>query len=167
MTQISINYAIVLYELGIEKRFLTDTVEIFQETDALMESLTSPVIPMHTKDCIIDKVFPKEIHSFLKVLCHYHNIDEIYEIAKAYKAYTNEKNGILSATLRYVDKPDEKQAEGMKAYLRNRFHKKEVVLQYEHCPQLIGGFVLQVGDIEIDRSVAGKIKQLQEKIVKR
>ncbi len=167
MTQTSINYATVLYELGIPKEIVDETKEIFYTTDMLYKSLISPIVSKDSKDIIIEKVFPKEMHNFLKVLCHYNSMDYIYEIFDEYKAITYEKNGILPATLEYVVEPNESQKKGIEDYLCKRFGKDKVELQCIHKPELIGGFVIKAGDVMIDRSVIGKIEQLQLKLVKR
>lgn len=167
MTQTSINYATVLYELGIPEEIVNETKRIFKENDILFKSLVSPVVSKDSKDNIIDKVFPLEMHNFLKVLCHYNSMDYIYEIFDEYKAITYEKKGILPATLEYVVEPDKNQKQGIEAYLSKRFGKDKVELKCVHKPELIGGFIINAKDVEIDRSVKGKIKQLQLKLVKR
>ena len=80
MTQTSINYATVLYELEIPKEIIDETERIFTENDILYKSLLSPIVSKNSKDNIIDRVFPKEMHNFLKVLCHYNSIDYILSL---------------------------------------------------------------------------------------
>ena len=167
MTQTSINYATVLYELEIPTEVINETKEIFCKTDELYKSLISPVVSKDSKDSIIEKVFPKEIHNFLKVLCHYNSMNYIYEIFDEYKAIVYEKNGILPATLEYVEQPDDRQKKGIENYLCKMFGKDKVELECVHRPELIGGFVIKAGGFVIDRSVLGKIQQLQLKLVKR
>ena len=167
MTQTSINYATVLYELEIPKEIIDETERIFTENDILYKSLLSPIVSKNSKDNIIDRVFPKEMHNFLKALCHYNSIDYIYEIFDEYKTITYEKNGILPATLEYVVEPDKNQKQGIENYLCHKFGKDKVELNCIYKPELIGGFVINAGDVEIDRSVKGRIEQLQLKLVKR
>ena len=54
MTQISINYAIVLYQLGVSKEDIRYSKELFEAADALYESLASPVVTLHEKYVVID-----------------------------------------------------------------------------------------------------------------
>lgn len=44
---------------------------------------------------------------------------------------------------------------------------KETSLQNEVDPELIGGFVLRVGDLEYNASVAGKLDHLKRELIKR
>ena len=56
MTQTAINYAKVLYELGIDKTIIEETEEAFKKVPKLRTSLMSPIIPIQVKHSIIEKV---------------------------------------------------------------------------------------------------------------
>ena len=70
MTQISINYAIVLYQFGVSKEDIRYCKELFEAADALYESLASPVVTLHEKYVVIDRLFPESMRAFFKVLFH-------------------------------------------------------------------------------------------------
>ena len=123
MTQTAINYAKVLYELGIDKTIIEETEEAFKKVPKLRTSLMSPIIPIQVKHSIIEKVFQKEIKNFLKILCDYHSVEVIEDIFSAYKEYYNEQNGILPAVLTYVDCPSEQQLEQMKTFFIKKLTK--------------------------------------------
>ena len=58
MTQTAINYAKVLYELGIDKTIIEETEEAFKKVPKLRTSLMSPIIPIyfpHTKSTITNR----------------------------------------------------------------------------------------------------------------
>ena len=166
MTQTSINYAKVLYELEISNDAITDVKELLCTTPELLKSLTSPIVSKSSKLTIIEKVFPIEIQNFLKVLCEYQSIGLINEIFCAYKNYCDEKEDILQATLTYVTKPDMVQEDKIKEFLLNKFHKSRVELNFIYNPELIGGFVLEAENKEYDQSVRGRLQQLQQKLVR-
>ncbi len=167
MTQTSINYATVLYELGIKKEVVGDCREIFSQTPELLKNLASPVVSTKTKAVIIGKVFPKEVQNFFKVLCDYNSIELIDEIFTAYRDYCNEQEHVLRAKLTYVNAPQKEQREQIEAFLKKRFSKERVELECEKDESLIGGFVINAENIEFDQSLRGKIKQLQQKLVQR
>lgn len=167
MTQTSINYATALYELGISGEAISETEELLNMSEPLVNCLVSPVIDMERKFAVIDRIFPGDMRNFLKVVCRNQSMDFIEEIFEAYKAYANARENRLTAVLYYVEKPDETQREGLKKYLMERFHCTSVELNCVCQPKLIGGFVLCAGDFEMDRSVSGKIRQLQQKLLKR
>ena len=167
MTQTSINYAIVLYDLKIPEAAVYEAKDIYNMTEQLPCVLNSPIVSLKSKYDIIDKVFPKEMHNFLKVVCRNQDMSRINEIVDAYKKHTDDIKGVLTATLSYVTMPDDNQVARMKTFLKGKFNKNDIELQFIHKPELLGGFVINAGDFEIDRSVQGKIKQLQQKLVKR
>ena len=125
MTQISINYAIVLYQLGVSKEDIRYCKELFEAADALYESLASPVVTLHEKYVVIDRLFPESMRAFFKVLCRNQSVSLIDEIFQAYRDYADEQENVLRAKLFYVEKPQEKQVEGLTAYLSKRFHKNK------------------------------------------
>lgn len=167
MTQISINYAIVLYQLGVSKEDIRYSKELFEAADALYESLASPVVTLHEKYVVIDRLFPESMRAFFKVLCRNQSVSLIDEIFQAYRDYADEQENVLRAKLFYVEKPQEKQVEGLTAYLSKRFHKNKVVFEHIHEPELLAGFVIEAGGIRIDESVAGKLTRMKQKLVKR
>lgn len=167
MTQTSINYAIVLYELGIAKEVVAQTKEIFEQTPELLQSLSNPVVSGKSKSKIIEEIFPKEVHNFLKVLCDYNSIELINDIFIAYRDYCNEKENVLLAKLTYVTPPDEQQIGQIKKFLANKFHKDVVELECVQDANLIGGFVINAENTEFDQSLKGHINQLKQKLVQR
>lgn len=167
MTQIAINYAKVLYELKISSEAIEEAEKSFVAVPKLKDSLASPVVSNKKKHNIIEKVFPKEIQNFLKVLCDYQSMEVIDEIFAAYKKYYNEQNDILAAKLIYVTAPDEAQLDNIKTLLIKKYNKKSIELSLEENPDIMGGFILETGNIEIDWSTRGRLNQLQQRLVRR
>ena len=88
----------------------------------------------------------------------------IDEIIEAYYKKYNEANNILTATLSYVVEPNENQLSQIKNYLAKKYNKETVELTMVEQPELIGGFVLKVGDIEEDNSIRGRLNRLEKKL---
>ena len=84
MTQTANNYGEVLFELGIKKDTVEESKRIFSLTEQLHRTLESPIISKDEKYSIIEKVFPKEIENFLKVVCDHEKMSYIDEIIEAY-----------------------------------------------------------------------------------
>lgn len=165
MTQISVNYAKVLYELSIPREVIQETAQLFESVKQLKAVLSSPVTSLKEKHHVIDLIFPIEIRSFLKEICDNQDVERIDEIFSAYHAYDCEMRGILNGTLYYVTEPEASQLEGIKSYLLKKYHKNEVVLTLVQDTGLIGGFILRVGDIETDWSFRGRLNQLKQKLM--
>ena len=159
MTQTANNYATVLLELGVTREVVDETKEILSLTQDLPKILKSPVVSKQEKHKLIDRIFPDTMKNFLKVVCDYGEAD-----LAAYDVVEAEKNDVLQAKLDYVLEPTEDEVAQMKAYLAGKYHKDKVELALEKKPELIGGFVLRVGDIEEDYSMKGRLNRLERRL---
>ena len=167
MTQIAINYAKVLYELGISKKVIYDAQDILSSTPELKDVLANPIVSKQKKHNIIEKVFPMEIHNFFMVLCDYQSMEVIDQIFVAYKNYYNEQNSILEAKLIYVTAPNEEQLSKIKEILMKKHHKNQVELSLVEDPSIIGGFIIKTDNFETDWSIRGRLNLLQRRLVRR
>lgn len=52
-------------------------------------------------------------------------------------------------------------------FVKETFGNKGVELTVKYQPDLIGGFILRVGDREFDWSLQGRIRQLEQRLVRR
>ncbi|MFQ9933342.1 MAG: ATP synthase F1 subunit delta [Lachnospiraceae bacterium] len=159
MTQLSKNYGRVLYELGISPEAVKEAMELIH-CEELMEALKNPTVSKKAKHNIVDRVFPEEMHNFMKLLCDYGSVSYIEEILDAYDAYVNEQKGIITASLICVTPPEKEQKEKIESFLMSEYGKSGVRLNIVTDESLIGGFVLRVNDIEYDWSLKGRISQL-------
>ena len=85
-------------------------------------------------------------------------------VFKAYTRCYDEANGILKTVMYCAGTPDEEQLAQIKAYLAAKHHRETVELTICTQPELIGGFVLETGDLVEDYSVRGRIKNLEQKL---
>lgn len=166
MTETSISYAKVLYELGIDECAVARTEEIFRGVPQVKAVLSDPTVEAKKKYTVIERIFPEEMQNFLKVMCDYHRMDSEEEVFKAYHSYRNERQEILSASLCYVTEPDEARESQIRKFLCQKYKKKEVELQMIHMPELLGGFLLRVGSFEYDWSIRGRLQRLRTELVK-
>lgn len=167
MTQTASNYGKVLYDLKISKEVVKEAREILTTVPQLWKELLNPTVKKSVKISLIKKIFPKELHSFLCVLCEYQNMDQVFDIFEAYEKEYRNDHAIIQAELEYVTEPDEKQVEQFRTYILERFGQKDgtVELKLTRRPELLGGFVIRVGEKEIDQSLVGKMRELENKLV--
>ena len=167
MKQTIQNYARELYELGIPKASVMEACQIFQHSEELLKVLDRPDISKKQKQDIIREIFqeggyPDLLISFLEQVCKTQSISEILEIFREYREIYNAENRIVSATFSYVTMPDESQIEKMKKYLCRTYDADEAELIFEQDASLLGGFRILVKDEELDYSIRGRLKQLQQ-----
>ena len=86
------------------------------------------------------------------------------DLFKANTRCYDEANGILKTVMYCAGTPDEEQLAQIKAYLAAKHHRETVELTICTQPELIGGFVLETGDLVEDYSVRGRIKNLEQKL---
>ncbi|MCH1983936.1 ATP synthase F1 subunit delta [Ruminococcus sp. OA3] len=167
MTQTAINYARVLFDLAIPGDEIAQTEELLDKEPLILKALKSPVVQMKEKYRVIDRIFPAELHSFLKVICSNDRVDDLQEIFREYRKYVHTQNRTVDAVIECVTPPAEAQEEKICAFLKKKYHAKQVVLEKIGKPELIGGFVLRVNDEEYDWSLKGRLQQLEQKLTRR
>ena len=84
MTESLNNYGKVLYELNISPESAAGARELLEKVPQVSEVLSSPVVSLAAKQRVVDRIFPKEIHNFMKILCRYHKAGEAQEIFKCH-----------------------------------------------------------------------------------
>ena len=164
MTENCKKYAVELHELKIQKDLIQQTVDIFKAVDQIMEDLANPAVSLERKHNVIDKIFPKEIRDFLKVLCDNNEVEMFPEIAKAYYELTPQSAEEFHATLAYVKKPTDEQLMGIRNFLMRKFGREDMDLELEEDTSLGDGFVIRAGGEEFDWSTKGRMKQFEQKM---
>lgn len=88
MTQLSINYAKVLYELPVPKEDVLQSETILKQVPELLSVFTSPVILEKKKFVLIDRIFPESIRRFFKVMCRNQAMDAFWTLSQSIKNIT-------------------------------------------------------------------------------
>ena len=172
MTQAAINYGRVLYELSVQEEAVKETDAVFEQTPELLEALKNPLIPAGKKQRILERIFgdekaPKALYHFLLVLLRHNRVGSIGDIFAAYHAYAQKEQEVLGAELHYVTAPLEEQVIQIKEMLCKKYRKRDVELIMIEDTALIGGFLIRVGDVELDWSMRGRLKQLEQVLMRR
>ncbi len=165
-------YAKSLIELSIEKGSL-DAVKADMDLihNACVESrdlvllLESPVVKSDKKLSVLNAVFGSQLSeitsAFIKILTEKGRESLLDDISAAFEdQYLAHKN-ILKTVIKSVDGVNDafkaKVSEMIKAA-----YQMEVEIVEEVDPTLIGGFVLTVGDKQIDASISSKLAELEK-----
>ncbi len=167
MTQAAIDYATSLRKTETPKELLQQVKDVLEAVPQVRSEFEDPTVSIEKKHLIIDRVFPKEIRDFLKILCDNMDFGLFDEICTAYdelgrKPETKENQ----AQLIYVTAPTDEQLEGIKAFLAKEFHNPDMELTLKEDKSIKSGFVLRVGTREFDWSEKGRIEQLENRIAK-
>lgn len=147
------SYARVLSDLDPGKDSVEATRALLTESEELRAALEHPMIRITEKRRVIDRLFPEAMRNFVKVMCDNQDISCAREMFDIYDRLQHQKDGILHAVFTCVTEPEPEQVERLKRKLMEEYHCRMVNLDIRQDRSLIGGFVLQVGDSVLDRSV--------------
>ena len=164
MKRISMTYGQVLFELGMKKESLQKAQDMLHENKELLRALENPMITKKEKENVVDKLFSDDLKSFLKVVCDNDDIDCFDEAVEYYDELKRKTDKIIKAEFDYVTMPKDEQLERIKQYLMKQYQADKVDLTLKEDADLIGGFVLKVGDHVYDNSLKGKMRKLHQKL---
>lgn len=162
ITQRAVNYAKVLYSLGLKEESVLRTQKLLEENIELVSIFENPVIERAEKEAIIEAIFDTEIGNFLKVLCENKCFEIFGDICRAYEKMILDSKNILMAQLSFSVRPSDLELEQIKTMICQKYNKADVSLELVEDASLIGGYVLTVGDTEYDKSIKGALQELQK-----
>jgi F-type H+-transporting ATPase subunit delta len=129
--------------------------------------LKSPVIKHEKKRDILEAIFKSKVHkltmAIIDMLTKKNREPLLPAIAIEFHNAYNHYKGIEKASVSTAFVIDDKMKAEMEAIVKKLSGKKEVELEQKVDKSLIGGFVLKVGDQQIDASIKSKLKTLKTK----
>jgi len=174
-SKISVRYAKALMSLAKEKQVAesvkTDMElihQLFETMPRLNQVLKSPVNGAKEKRKLFKDVFEKTLnpmtYSFLMMLLTNNRETYLKDITRNFHETYRKEAGYKAAKLTSAVKIDPATIEQFRALIRKHFNT-EVDLTFDVDSKLIGGFVLQVEDQQIDASVTAKLKKLKRELL--
>lgn len=171
-TKITVRYAKALFDLALEQQMidrvkddmaLIDTV--CHENRALVVMLHNPVISADKKQKILFSVFAGHVHpltmNFLKILLRKRREQYIDGIADAFVKIYRDYKGIAVASVTGAMSLTESEKQTILGIL-SKLTEKDVELIETIRTEILGGFIIQMDDYQIDQSVVTKIKNLKK-----
>ena len=174
--RIASRYAKSLLDLAVEKKQLEEVnkdILLFSETVEsnrdLVLMLKSPIITHDKKLTILNKLFGEKVNgltlAFFQILTKKHREAYLPQIATEFHHQYNVNKGIEEATVTTTFP--------LSMALRKDFESvvekitgKSVELTEKVDESLIGGFILKIGDRQIDDSVSSKLQALRVEFTK-
>jgi len=158
------SYGRALFDMGVEKKLIEESWNLYKENPELKKALSNPSVTKEEKHKVIDLLFPQPMHNFLKVLCDNGKIDLLEKIYKSYERIYLDSENVLTTEMIYVTEPSAEQVADIKRKLVLRYNKDSVKLEMKQDSSLVGGFILRVGDQEYDYSINGRLARLYKKL---
>ena len=164
-------YAKSLLDFAIEKNVVdavyTDTVgfkETCEGSKDLVLALKSPIIKHYTKLAILNKLFKSIFnpitYSIFVIITNKNRESILPAIAKQFINLYTEFKGIQKAEITSASALTEDQKKAVTKIVKD-YTGKEVQLTEHIDESLIGGFILRVGDQQIDDSIRRKLNDLK------
>jgi F-type H+-transporting ATPase subunit delta len=175
MEELAQVYANALFEVALENDVTDDVREqLGQFADELDENrdlqvfLFSPYFSSQEKKDGIRKIIDgadERFLNFLELLAERHRMPAIFRIRRAYDALWREENKLLPVTVTSAIELDEGLVEGLGKRIEEQTGKK-VELTSKVDSDVLGGLVLQVGNMVLDASIRNRLEQLRKQVAK-
>lgn len=153
-----------LEEVHRDMRLLSQTASESRDFQLLLQS---PVIKHDKKLAILRAIFKGKVHSltaaFFEIITRKNREPILLDVAREFHDAYNAFKGIGTATVTTAVPLDPQLRAQFDKLVRAYSDKKQIELIEKVAPELIGGFVLNVGDRQVDASIRSKIKTLQVK----
>ncbi len=174
-TKVATRYAKSLLGLVAEKGNLEEAFndmllinKTVSENRDLLVLLKSPVVNAEKKVSILTAIFEKNVSKvtmlFITLITKNRRENVLPEIADAFVAQYKEMKGITIASVTSATVL----ADDAKKKIQDLVQKEvggTVELETEINPELIGGFILRIGDKQLDTSILNKIGDLRQEFM--
>jgi F-type H+-transporting ATPase subunit delta len=165
-------YAKSLLGLAIEQNSVEQVVEdmklfskVVEQNKAFDLMLRNPIIKHDKKRDILEKLFKGKVNALtmaiIDIITRKNREPLLASIAKEFQNQYNEYKSIGKATITTATPLDSKLKAEFEKIVKELSHKKTIELAEKVDASMIGGFVLNVGDRQIDASIKSKLKTLK------
>jgi F-type H+-transporting ATPase subunit delta len=174
-SKITVRYAKALFALAKEansfeamKKDMELLYRCIQEITELQFVIQSPVIKVSEKIRLFEvsfrDTFSQLTFSFINLVLERRREEYLMGISRHFLTLLKTEQGIQSAELVTASPLDETLRKSILQYITRKFNTK-VELQETVDDKLIGGFILRVGDRQLDASITSKLKRIQNELV--
>jgi len=168
-------YAKSLMELAVESKQLDavradmKTIEqVCAENREFELFLNSPVIKTDKKQAVMSELFKGKISdltlSFLNLVTSKHRESIIHPITKAFEEQYKEDKNIFTAVVTSAKGLDNVTKQKVAELLKSQL-KGEVEVVEKIDANAIGGFIIRIGDKQIDKTVARQLSDLRKQLL--
>ena len=170
--RIASRYAKSLLDLSREKGQVAEVFADVQLMDAAFESsrelrvfLKSPIVPTDKKLTVLTKIFGDKVsaitNQFITLMTTKGREGFLHDIANSFLEQYNTLKGITPVKISSAVKLEKSAVDALLGELKAKGSVNEVQLEEAIDPSLIGGYVLQYGDKQIDSSVRTSLQKLR------
>ncbi|MCM1115811.1 MAG: F0F1 ATP synthase subunit alpha [Clostridium sp.] len=160
------NYIEALHSSQVSVSSLEDALKLIKMNSELAEILDNPNVAPSEKQSVINDIFSPSVKDFIFDLSAECKCADLEEIVEAYISELNRKNNVAEATVYCTTPPDDKQLEGIRAFVCKEENAGSASINIVHDDKLIGGFIIRVGSKEFDFSLKSKLEAIKDQVIK-
>ena len=146
---------------------IADTLNQSKELRLVLES---PQIKSEDKRASLHAIFTEvsEITtSLLDILIDNGRAGLLEKVAQSYIKLYNEEHGIVTAQVTTAIALDDALESKILAKVKEFTGSEQVILKHKIDTEILGGFILRVGDMQYDASVSNQLERVQKEFSKR
>lgn len=174
-SKIAVRYAKAVFLLADEKNLLKEIASdmeslltIEKEVPALLDLYNNPVLSSSEKKKVVLEIFKNAFNTislnFLELIIDNRREAHISGVARNFLKRYKDHLGIKNAILTTAGGIDEAKREEIKQIVKATYNA-EVELESKENPDLVGGFILQVDDMQFDASIATQLKNIKHELL--
>ena len=170
----AVRYAKALLELSLEhnkveliEADILQLLKVAHETHDFQVFLNSPLINIDKKIAVIKQIFPefnKTTSDFLALVTNNGRESVIIDFAKQFIAQLKAHRGIVPITIISAQQLEESTKQSILSKISGSITGTPEIKE-EIDATLIGGFIVRMGDHQIDASVASQLQRLKQQFV--
>ncbi len=171
-SKITIRYAKALFDLALERKVLEKVKDdmalidsVCHESPELTRMLHNPVINVDKKQKVMHRIFESKIDqltmNFIDIISRKRREYYIDGIASAFVSLYKEYMGIVTAYVTSAVPMADTDKTSVLAILKT-LTGKDIELVEKLKSELIGGFIVNMDNYQVDQSVTTKIKELKK-----
>jgi F-type H+-transporting ATPase subunit delta len=170
-------YAKSLIDIAIEQNSLEDTLKDMELIEAICKQnsefvamMRSPIIKGDKKTAIIEAIFNNRVSKltiiFLKLLINKNREQNIDEIATAFIAQYRFNKKMRMVKLTTASAVDASVVEVLRSKLATMYSGSSIHIETSVDASLLGGFILDMGDKQMDASIARDLNDIKKQFSK-
>lgn len=175
-SQISVRYAKALYMAAENSKLLTEVsadlkkiLNLYHSSEDFVLFLQSSVIKLTHKISILNDIFMAHVQPltmrFLILLAENRRETKLPDIFRVFNDIVMEKIGIEPVIITTTASLSPEVKANINRYLKLKTGKT-IELTEKVKPEIIGGLVLRIGDLQYDGSIANQLRKVKETLLK-
>jgi len=141
-----------------------EILELWKKCPEFSDAMSSPVLEVQAKKAALEKLFSEEVTpsflNLLKLLADRKRIGLLDAVLERLLELYREQRNIALATVTSASSLSEEQQSDLVKKVESFAGTDNLEIDLQVDPELIGGFIVNVGSKVIDASIAGQVRRL-------